>query len=568
MMAAAGQAALLGALLAMVYSIAASVAGIRLEHSTLLASARYAVAVAFASLTGALAALGYLAVGDSAALQAPLYFKLSLIWSSEPGSFLLWGWFVTMYAVVIVIQRRRPQPISTPYTTAILMGFSLLLASASVLASNPFAQRAGFHLNPLLDDWRMFVHPPLLLLGFSGLFVPFAFSTAAVLVREPDSGWRQSARRWALIAWVFLSAGMLFGGNWAYHRLGWGGFWAWDPVENGALMAWLIGGAYVHSSSVLQKSEMLKTWNFLLASMACVLSMFGGFLPRTAVVASIHGFPQSAVAGYLVAFMGIALCGTLWLIVVRRDYLRAENRIESFASREVILILNNLILLAACFAVLWGTMLPALSEWITGARVEVHAPWFNWVISPIAAIMFCLMAAGSYLEWRRTSRHSLTQIGGYVVHLGVALLFVGVAGQYFKTETQFEAKVGETFRFHNYVLKLDELGDVSGRDYTGQRASVTVFENGRPSNTIHPERRLYQDDGVRRPVTEVALWQRPKEDLYLVLAGLSPNGDRAVFLAFLNPLVMWIWIGGGVLILGALITLVQKQGPVYADAPR
>jgi cytochrome c-type biogenesis protein CcmF len=567
-----GQMALLAALMASVYSIAVFLAGDRLGSSRLKASGRYAVFGAAASLTAAVVALANLVVANYGGADAPLYIKASSLWGTESGSFLVWGWFVMLYAAVIVIHHRRTQPASTPYAIAILMGISLLFTSILVLASNPFelarARTAGFGLNPLLQDWRMFVHPPLLLLGFSGFFVPFAFTVAAVLVRDPNAAWRQTARRWALIAWVFLSAGVLIGGNWAYRRLGWGGFWAWDPVENGALMPWLVGAAYMHSIAVQEKKNMLKTWNLVLAAIACVLSVFGGFLSRTGLVVSIHGFAQSAVAGYLLAFMGVALCGTLWLIVTRRDYLRAENRIESFASREVILILNNLILLAACFAVLWGTMLPAISEWITGARIEVRAPWFNWVIAPIAAILLCLMGAGSFLEWRRTSRHSRTQVGGYIVHLGFALLFIGVAGQSFKTETQFEAKVGETFQFKNYVFKLDELGDIAGRDYSAQRASVTVFENGKPSNTIYPERRFYRDGGARRLVTEVALWQRPKEDLYLVFAGPSANGDRAVFLAFLNPLMMWIWIGGGVLILGALITLLPNRSTVYADAPR
>jgi len=560
-MTATGQGALFLALVAALYSIAASIAGSRLEHRRVMRTARFAALGVFLSMSAAIAIFASLVVAGQDQ-EIPIYFKISSVWGSEHGSLLLWSWLLTVIAAVVVLQNWRVHTAMMSHVIAILMTGAAFFVSLLVWTLNPFqtaeiVKPDGFQLNAMLRDWRMLLHPPLLYLGFSSFLAPFAFTMGALIVREPSSGWLQSARRWAVIAWLFLSAGILLGANWAYHRLGWGGFWAWDPVENGALMPWLIGAAYVHSIITQDVRNILKTWNAVLAALAFLLSMFGGFLSRSGLVLSIHAFAQSPAAGYFLAVMSIVFLSAVYLIFSRRRYLRSDTRIGSLASVEVVFVFANLFLLAVCFAVLWGTMLPALSEWITGQRIHVAAPWFNRVIPPIAIVLLVLMSAGALLAWRRSLMARSRRYAGYVVQLGFVLLFLGGAGQAFKEEDQFEAKVGETFRFHQYSLKLDDLRTVTERNYSVQRASVSVLERGRSANTILPERRVYNSDG-HLPVTEAAVWERPSEDLYLVFAGISADGERATFLAFLNPLVVWIWIGGVVLIGGALIALLRE----------
>src|SRR3989441_1310933 len=453
-MAQIGQFALALAWVVTAYSIVASLLGIRLKHDKLIASGRNAALGTTVCITIAIACLGYLfAVSDFSIKyiaahsnrDLPVYFKISSIWGGQEGSLLFWGWLLTIYAALVTIQNWRKHSAMTPYVTGVLMTTSLFFTSMHLFAANPFNQtvilqsqtspipfvpRDGAGLNPLLQDAYMVIHPPMLYLGFVGFAVPFAFAMAAMITKQLGDTWIRTTRRWTMVAWMFLSVGILLGGKWAYHELGWGGFWAWDPVENASLMPWIIGTAFLHSVMVQEKKGMLKVWNMVLIILTFIMSIFGTLLTRSGMVQSVHAFAQSPVDGYFRAFIIVALSGALYLLFDRLPHLKSENQMESIVSRESSFMFNNLILLAACFAVFWGPMFPIISEAATGSKITVGPPFFNKVNVPIAIFLMFLTGVGPLLAWRRASTNSLKRnfLSPAVIALasGVALYFRGV----------------------------------------------------------------------------------------------------------------------------------------------
>jgi cytochrome c-type biogenesis protein CcmF len=449
-----GQFALTLGFIVTLYSIIASLIGIRFRNDKLIASGRNAAVGAFFSITAAIAALAYLFLTDDFGVQYVAqhsnrdllrYFKVSSIWGGMEGSLLLWGWLLTVYSALVVIQNRNKHTSMMPYVTAVLMCTSLFFTGLNLFVVNPFTLGAvsfpdgtvnlfapmdGQGLNPLLQDYWMAIHPPNIYLGFVGFSVPFAFAMAALITRQLGDTWIRTARRWTMIAWGFLGIGIIMGGNWAYHELGWGGFWAWDPVENASLMPWLIGTAYLHSVMVQEKKGMLKVWNIVLVVMAFVMSVYGTFLTRSGIINSVHAFAQSNIGGYFLAFLTLVLAVAGYLLYDRLAYLKADNQMESFVSRESSFLFNNLVLLVACFAVFSGTMFPVLSEWVTGEKITVGAPFFNEINVPIAIFLMFLTGVGPLLAWRKASTNSLKRNflipGAIALGVGVILFFAGV----------------------------------------------------------------------------------------------------------------------------------------------
>ena len=655
-MAQVGQFALALAFVVTVYSIAASLIGIRLKNDKLIASGRNAAVATFVCITLSIAALGYLFVVSDFSVayiaghsnrDLPVYFKIASIWGGQEGSLLFWGWLLTLYSALVVIQNWRKHSSMMPYVTAVLMTTSLFFTAMHLFVVNPFTltgvqfpngaqnlftPRDGVGLNPLLQDWLMVIHPPMLYLGFVGFAVPFAFAMAALITRQLGDTWIRTTRRWTMVAWFFLGTGVLLGGNWAYHELGWGGFWAWDPVENASLMPWLIGTAFLHSVMVQEKKGMLKVWNIVLVTLAYTMSLVGTWLTRSGVVSSVHAFANSPIGQYFLAFIVIGLSAALYLLIDRLPYLKSENEMESLVSRESSFLFNNLILLASCFAVFWGTMFPVLSEAVTGDKVTVGPPFFNRVNVPIAIFLMFLTGVGPLLAWRKASTNSLKRnflwpavialaggvalyvlgvrhfyawlslvmstfvaitivrefykgararsygtgenfpqavvnltlsntrrYGGYVIHFGFVLLFVGWAGQAFKVELPgLEAGIGETFTLNQYVFRVDDLSVQDTPNYVAQRASVSVFENGTKVAVLHPERRAYKA-GEQQTTSEVSMRSTVREDIYLVFQGGNLDGSKALFLLYLNPLVAWVWIGGVVLGIGTMIAMLPNK---------
>src|ERR1700680_1310513 len=344
-------------------------------------------------------------------------YKFTAWWGGQEGSLLLWAWLLATYSAVVVFMNRREHRDMMPWVTAILMAtetFFLILIS---FVLSPFAvleagrgnivEGMGRGLNPLLQYWTMVIHPPMLYLGYVGFTVPFAFAIASLITKQPGDSWIHTTRRWTLVTWLFQTTGILLGQGWAYAVLGWGGYWAWDPVENASLLPWISATAFLHSVMMQEKKGMMKVWNMVLISGTFFLCIFGTFLTRSGVVSSVHAFAQSSIGRYFVIFLAIGIAATVLLILERLKYLKSEARLESVVSRESSFMFNNLILLASCFAVLWGTLFPVISEAVTGEKISVDAPFFNRINIPIGLGLLLLTGVGPLIAWRRSSVESL-----------------------------------------------------------------------------------------------------------------------------------------------------------------
>ncbi len=332
------------------------------------------------------------------------------MWSSQEGSLLLWAWVLSIASSLALYATRNRLREIVPYATAVMAGIASFFTGLMLFAGgvNPFAKLSpappdGIGLNPLLQHPSMMIHPPMLYSGYVAFTIPFAFAIGALVTRRLDASWIRATRRFALIAWAFLGFGLLLGARWSYTELGWGGYWAWDPVENAALMPWLIGTAFLHSMMVQEKRGMLKVWNACLIVATFSLALLGTFLVRSGVLQSIHAFGDSTVGPYILGLIAVVLIGSTALIVSRLDDLRSEKRIDSLASRESVFIVNNLLLVALCATIFWGTFFPLISELFTGTKSSLAAPWFDRYTTPLAILLVLFTGIGPLLAWRRVS---------------------------------------------------------------------------------------------------------------------------------------------------------------------
>jgi cytochrome c-type biogenesis protein CcmF len=356
-------------------------------------------------------------VADHSSTTTPTHYKATAMWSSQAGSLLLWAWVLSIAAsAVLFVTRRRHREI-VPWATAVLMGIGVFFIGLMLIApdARPFTQLSpapaeGAGLNPLLRHWAMLMHPPMLYSGYVFLAVPFAFAIGALISRRLDASWIRMTRRFALIAWTFLSVGLLLGAFWSYNELGWGGYWAWDPVENAALMPWLITTAFLHSVMVQEKRGMLRTWNVALIITAFSLALLGTFLVRSGVLQSIHAFGDSTVGPPLLGLIAVVVIGSTALVVSRAADLRSERRIDSLASRESVFLVNNLLLVALCAVIFWGTFFPLVSELFTGEKASLAAPWFDSYTTPLAVLLVLFAGVGPLLAWRRVSWSSARRV--------------------------------------------------------------------------------------------------------------------------------------------------------------
>src|SRR5579863_948344 len=365
----------------------------------------------------------------------PLPYKFAALWSGQEGSLLFWSLLLATYGLVLRLRHNVDRRLFA-YASVIIAGVQVFFLLLVNFAANPFVMMQGAlpadgaGLNPLLQYPEMVIHPPMLYLGYVGFTVPFAFALGALMVRYPGEKWIHITRRWTMVTWGFLTCGIFLGAHWAYSVLGWGGYWGWDPVENASLMPWLTGTAFLHSVMMQEKRGMLKTWNMWLIFSTFMLSIFGTFLTRSGVVSSVHAFAQSSIGDWFVAFLAIIFATCLFFYVKNHSHLRTEHKLESLISRESSFLFNNLLLLVACFTVLWGTLFPVLSEWVQGTKVTVGPPFFNRVNVPVALLLLLLTAIGPLLAWRRTSVESLKRnflwpaIGALVT--GVLLVALGL----------------------------------------------------------------------------------------------------------------------------------------------
>src|SRR5271154_2609848 len=342
----------------------------------------------------------------------PVAYKFSALWSGQEGSLLLWAWLLSGYGFVLRM-RHKVDVRLTAFASTILAGIPVFFLMLLNFAAPPFAIQPGpkaldgFGLNPLLQYPEMVAHPPMLYLGYVGFSVPFAFALGALMMRYPGEKWIHITRRWTMVTWLFLTCGIVLGMHWAYAVLGWGGYWGWDPVENASLMPWLTGTAFLHSVMMQEKRGMMKSWNVWLIFSTFLLTILGTLLTRSGLVSSVHAFAESNIGTWFWVFMVIVLAVCIFTFVLQRDHLKTEHKLEALVSRESSFLFNNLILLAACFTVLWGTLFPILSEYVQGTKVTMGAPFYNRVNLPIGLFLLFLTGVGPVLAWRSTSFKSI-----------------------------------------------------------------------------------------------------------------------------------------------------------------
>ena len=691
-MAGVGSACLAVALLTAVYAAGASLYGARSGRREWATSGRraiYCVAALCVAAFGILEAaflrsdFSFALVAQGSSTDTPTFYKVTALWATQDGSLLLWVTLLSIFATAVLFLTRRSLRDIAPYATAVLGGIAAFFLLLMVGWENPFDTLAvppaeGAGLNPLLRHPAMMIHPPMLYTGYVGFSIPFAFAIGALAARRTGADWIRATRRFALIAWTFLGTGIMLGALWSYTELGWGGYWAWDPVENASLMPWLVGTAFLHSIMVQEKRGMLKVWNVSLICATFTLALLGTFLVRSGILDSIHAFGASTIGVQFLIFIGLVIALSAVLIVSRLPLLRSEAKLDSLLSREAFFLLNNLVLVGLCLVIMWGTFFPLISEALTGTEASVGPPWFNRLVTPHALVLVLLAGIGPVLAWRRFTPSALRRIlavpvaavvlalmlmlaltnasdspaslamfclvafvltvvgqelwrgtaarrkmtgeawpralarltgrnrrryGGYLVHAGIAVLFLGVAASSaFLDQRDVRLSPGDTFEVSGYQVTYREATAKLGGDSSGTGAPIAfgavldVRKYGRHF-TMRPSRNYYASGdpslgtisrffegeatsevdvrwGLRRdlwfavrpdigslagPIREAdaKFADAPGDVQALIVAALAEryrsDPPPAAFRAIASPLVMWIWIGGAIVVLGALV---------------
>lgn len=433
-----GSGSILLALVLALYAAVTGMAGAWRRDARLLTSARLAAGAVFLAMTSAVLVMEAALLSDDftvkyvaehSRIASPVWVKVVTLWAALEGSILLWGWLLTGYTAILAVT--APNSTLRPWALAIMQLAQIFFIGVSALVANPFSivpnpPLDGPGPNPLLQNhWMMSVHPVLLYLGFVGLTVPFAFAMSALITRRPGSEWMTLTRRWTLTGWGFLTAGIVAGGWWSYEVLGWGGYWAWDPVENVSFMPWLTATAFIHSVQVQERRRMLKAWNVLLITLTFALSILGTFLIRSGIISSVHAFGDGPVGPVFLGFFLVIMVSAFGLIALRWDQIRDRAELDSVVSREGSFLTGNVLFLAMAFAILLGTLFPLIVEALTAEKVTVGAPFFDQVTLPIWLLIFLLMGIGPLLPWRRAEEQSLKRnlawlAGAFLVSGGLA----------------------------------------------------------------------------------------------------------------------------------------------------
>ena len=576
-------------------------------------------------------------------IETPTIYKISALWAGQSGSLLFWLFILSIFSTITIVQNQNKHHQLMPWVIISLTITQMFFLILTNYVTNPFKPTEadfvvvnGNGLNPLLQNITMAIHPPTLYLGYVGFSVPFAFAISALVNRDTSPLWIQSIRRWVLVAWLFLSMGIILGGWWAYQELGWGGYWAWDPVENASFMPWLTATAFLHSIIIQEKKDMLRLWNMVLIILTFTLCIFGTFLTRSGVMSSVHSFTESSLGPIFLSFVFFILFTSFGLMYKRLDDLKSPRKIESFTSRESGFLFNNMVFVVLCFAVFWGTLFPVISEAVRGTKITVGAPFFNQIITPIGLILLALTGVGPLLAWRRTGSKNLirnftlpivagfiasiifmiigyegysiisfslcvfvtfsiaaefsrgisarrkkfkesifvalktiisknrSRYGGYIVHLGIVLMFIGFTGHAFDREKEFSLQLGQSDHVAGYEFELINLSESERPNHYAWISELKVSDNqGTFVTNLFPEKRVYfhknPDINRRQPHSELDIYSTLNKDIYSIFSAIDNEKGIAFLKIMINPLVKWVWIGGYVLVFGTIIALWPRK---------
>ncbi len=641
-----GSVALVIALVVAVYASLAGFLGAWRRVPELTASARNGVIIYSLLVTLAVAAILFglvtrdfsiALVADHTSRDLPIFpYTITALWSGQAGSLLFWSWLLSLYGLAVVLKKWTENRDLMPYVVGVLMAVQSFFAVMLNFSSSPFAltdvtPADGAGLNPLLQHPAMAIHPPMLYLGYVGFTIPFAFAMAALLSGRLNDAWIRTTRRWTMLPWMFLGMGLLLGGRWAYDVLGWGGYWGWDPVENAALMPWLVGTAFLHSAMVQERRGALKVWNMVLIITAFGLVLFGTFLTRTGLVQSVHAFAQSDIGAPFLVFIAVTILLSVTLLFTRLDKLQSEHEFDSFWSREVLFLVNNVLFLGAAAAIFIGVIWPIISQLVTGETLTVGPPYYNLVVGAIFAGLVLLMGVIPLIGWGGATLAKLgrkmvaplgfttvatlmaylagardplpllgcaliafavattvgdiflsirarqkntkedyptafirllsrdrRRYGGYLIHLSVLILAIGVIGSraYATDETRSLAQ-GESFSTGPYTLTFESL-QANMPDGEGIKTSATIglYQDGQRIGALHPATVFYERQQEQE--SEPAVFSDApffRRDLYLIINGVSNDLSTVSFRAYINPLVSWVWFGGLMFLFSTVITL-------------
>jgi cytochrome c-type biogenesis protein CcmF len=642
------------ALAASVWAVGAAFVGYRRGAEPLVRSAEGALRAAAVSLTVSSAVLVALFltrdfsvryVAEYSDSHLSTAYTVAAFWAGQDGSLLLWAWLLAGTSALVVRQHRGRHRELLPIVVLVLALVLVLFTGLVATLSNPFVRlpfvpEDGAGLNPMLQNWGQLYHPPALFLGYIGFTVPFAFSMAALVTGRLGTEWIRAVRVWMVGSWLLLGLGILLGARWAYTELGWGGYWAWDPVENVSLLPWLTATAYLHTVVVQERRGTLRVWNLTLAVATFALTLFGTFLVRSGVASSVHAFAESSAGMYLLgAIVAVVVTSTL-LITWRLPLLRPPHGRTGAPTRERLFVLTNALLLAYTLAIFWGTLFPVIASTVQGREVTVGEPFFDLLTVPFTVGLLALMAVCPLVAWRRASarglqrlllapvavglvvgavaaildggRHPLTIVvlslsamagttlalelhrgvhahgrrrlrehlptlgrlfvrrprryGGLVVHLGVVLLIVGVALDVtYRSDERHTLAVGEQVTVGNYVLTLATIDSEVSPTRVSLTATLDVTRpSGAAAGQVVTER--YLGINQDQPRTHVGVRSLLREDIYVILEDVDVDTQTAGFNVHLHPGVLWIWLGGGLLLLGGLLAIWPYRGHRTGDA--
>jgi cytochrome c-type biogenesis protein CcmF len=588
----------------------------------------------------------------------PLYLRITAWWGGQAGSLLFWSWLMAAFATAATLRKWDRDREFLPWVIVVTMVTLAFFISLNIFFENPFQRfwftprgemqamfapanstliqpQDGRGLNPLLRHPGMIIHPPMLYLGFVAFVIPFAFAIAALITGRSDDRWIRLTRRWTLVAWLFLSLGLILGGRWAYDVLGWGGYWGWDPVEIAAFMPWLTGTAFLHSVMIQEKRGLFKRWNMILIILTYSLVIFGTFLTRSGVLSSVHAFAQSAIGPMFFAFIVVTFVVSLGLMLWRWNELHSDGEMHSMLSRESLFLVNNLLfmgILAVCF---WGVIYPLISELLTGQKVTVGPPFYERAAGPLFAGLLFLMGIAPLSAWGHSTFKSLgralwkpalvsvvvlalvlisgirnpwallgfwlvalatavtvyeyvravwarnkrtgeglpvalwrlagrnrRRYGGYIIHLGVVLMAMGIVGiEMFQSETQGTIRPGQSMELQGYTVTFQSLAEFDTPDGRNvARAVVGIERDGQHLGELYPRRDYYY--AQQQPMTIPGTRSTWEDDLYVLLVDWQPiSTSGATFKIYHNPLVNWVWFGGVIFIVGTMVAAWPDKDP-------